>query len=150
MIEREFAPYSMAKAMRDLGFDEQCLGFYDGKGDQRVYFNVLRDASGDYKPFTNRERLTWFGAPLYQQMFRWFVENYGLEGYVSRSHIGEGTWYWNISGGKEGVLYANTYENYFDWDSEDYDTFEEAQYECYMNMIEIVRTIKEKNTKYWG
>jgi hypothetical protein len=74
----EFIPYEQALELKRLGFDEKCLGHYNGKGDSSIYFNNKRDASGDYIPFIKHERLTWFGAPLYSQAFRWFREKHKL------------------------------------------------------------------------
>jgi hypothetical protein len=62
--------------MKVLGFDEPCLAFYDGKNTESFYFNNIRDGSGDYVPFQKHDKLKWFGAPLYQQAFRWFREKY--------------------------------------------------------------------------
>jgi hypothetical protein len=78
MIDKEFIPYELALELKQLGFDEPCLAFYDGKNAESFYFNSIRDASGDYIPFQKHDRLKWFGAPLYQQAFRWFREQHGL------------------------------------------------------------------------
>ncbi len=77
-MEKEFVTYEQALALKELGFDEPCLAFYDGKNTESFYFNYLRNASGDYIPFQKYDRLKWFGAPLKQQVFRWFRELHQL------------------------------------------------------------------------
>lgn len=77
-MTQEFVNYNQALALKELGFDEPCLAFYDGKNTESFYFNNLRDASGDYIPFQKHDRLKWFGAPLKQQVFRWFRDKYDL------------------------------------------------------------------------
>jgi hypothetical protein len=84
---KEFIPYQESKDLEELGFDEPCLAFYGGKGDTKIYFNLIRDASGDYEPFTKSERLTWFGAPLYQQAFRFFREKYEFTYSIGKTNI---------------------------------------------------------------
>jgi hypothetical protein len=84
---KEFIPYQESKDLEELGFDEPCLAFYGGKGDTKIYFNLIRDASGDYEPFTKSERLTWFGAPLYQQAFRWFREKFNFRYSIGNTNV---------------------------------------------------------------
>ena len=86
-MKREFVPYEQALELKELGFDEPCLAFYDGKGTQQIYFNSYRNGSGDYEPFKKNERLTWFGAPLYQQAFRWFREKYNFKYSIGITNI---------------------------------------------------------------
>lgn len=68
-MKNEFIPYEQALALKGLGFDELCFGWYN-----------------------ERQTLLWFTqdnfwhemdeaeciAPLYQQAFRWFREKYRL------------------------------------------------------------------------
>lgn len=86
-MNKEFIPYSEALELKELGFNEPCLAFYDGKGTQQIYFNSYRNGSGDYEPFKKSERLTWFGAPLYQQAFRFFREKYKFTYSIGNTNI---------------------------------------------------------------
>ena len=82
-MNKEFVPYELALELKQLGFDEPCLAFYDGKNAESFYFNSIRDASGDYIPFQKHDRLKWFGAPTFSQAFRWFREKYKLISYIN-------------------------------------------------------------------
>jgi hypothetical protein len=131
-MNREFIPYEQALALKELDFDEKCLAFYDGKGDSNIYFNNKRDASGDYIPFIKHERLTWFGAPLYQQAFRWFREKYRDDFYTNK-WIDDKYWYhvpavFNDRGFDEVREYR-----------EPFDTYEEAELACLIKLIELVK-----------
>ena len=78
-MKKEFVTYEQALALKELGFDDEpCLAFYDGEGTEQIYFNSYRNRTGDFEPFIKHKRLLWFGAPLKQQVFRWFREKYGL------------------------------------------------------------------------
>ena len=65
-MNKEFVPYDIALAMKELGFTERCLTFY--WTDAKIYkgFGKFRNGA-----VLGEERVT---APLYQQAFRWFRE----------------------------------------------------------------------------
>ena len=67
-MEKEFAPYKLALAMKELGFDEKCFSFYWNDGE----FHKGISAAFNYN------KLNEISAPLYQQAFRWFREKYIL------------------------------------------------------------------------
>ena len=134
-LNKEFVPYAEALALKELGFDEPCLGFYDGKGSTQLYFNHKRDASGDFIPFVKSERLTWFGTPTFSQAFRWFRKKYGLFGApnVISYEGGRYLWFFDINSIilPLGTDLGETY---------DYETYEEAELECLKKLIEITKT----------
>ena len=142
-MDKEFVPYDLALELKTLGFDEPCLGFYDGKGDSKLYFNNLRDASGDFKPFIRSERLTWFGTPTFSQAFRWFREKHGLQGYIYST---------TVRGKKDGDRYFSDYcwningidMPFMKTDARDMErvTYEEAELACLRKLIEIVKHSK--------
>ena len=103
-MEKEFVTYEQALALKELGFDEPCLAFYDGTWDTKIYFNYKRDSSGDYEPFTTSERLNWFGAPLKSQVFRWFRDKYGINNCISYSWLEDNNCYYQ---------YYNQQHNYY-------------------------------------
>ena len=119
-MKNEFVPYDIALAMKELGFDERCLGYYyNYKGDWRLEYEDASDY-GEYDEIVN--------APLYQQAFRWFREKYDLKGYpVYRSLLddSEQWWDWLIIG--EEITYKK------------YNTYEEAQDACLRKLIEIIK-----------
>lgn len=126
-MNKEFIPYEQALKLKALGFDEPCLAFYDGKGDSKIYYNSLRNGSGDYEPFTSTERLTWVGAPLYQQVFRWFREKYNI---VNPQKL----IFQTIGGsyGLESIDEHDQVDGYFD-------AYEEAELACLKKFIENVK-----------
>ena len=73
-MNNEFIPYEQALALKELGFDEPCLKYWNGIGeyfDQKDWFNWNQS-----KKFVS--------IPLYQQAFRWFSEKCGLSHYNIR------------------------------------------------------------------
>jgi len=68
-MTKEFLPYDRALKLKELGFDEPCLDFYDDN--QELFYN-----------HENKEKIhigDSVKAPLFQQAFRWFREKYGLQ-----------------------------------------------------------------------
>jgi len=59
-MEKEFIPYEEALALKELGFNEQCLSFYTAEG---KFSNEL-----SYNDYKNTALKT--SVPLYQQAFR--------------------------------------------------------------------------------
>lgn len=140
-MEKEFVPCVESMTLRELGFDEPCLGFYDGKGNTTLYFNNLRDASGDFKPFIQSERLTWFGAPTFQQAFRFFREKYGLfirpdfdTDYIDELDEFQTTYFFSILKIEESLIGFKSLGRL-----NNKKTYEEAELECLNKLIEIVK-----------
>ena len=112
-MNKEFVPYEQAVALKELGFDEPSFAWFG--------------PTGKFNDWDTTDTI----APLYQQAFRWFREKYELH-----SHIYPGL-LWNISG---GVWDLDGYvDSRYDWDSEPFKTFEEAELDCLQKLIEIVK-----------
>jgi len=63
-MEKEFVTYEIASELKELGFDEPCIGYYkDMKGEKVLLYDTM-DFDGECN------------TPLYQQAFRWFEEKY--------------------------------------------------------------------------
>jgi hypothetical protein len=124
---KDFIPYEQALELKELRFDEPCLGYY-GENQKLIW-------KSGYAPWVNSERNLvdnhFASAPLYQQAFRWFRENCD----------------WPIETWIQPYLSINprTYEGLY-WrrgETESvgiYDTYEEAELACLIKLIEIVKT----------
>jgi hypothetical protein len=130
-MNREFIPYEQALELKELGFDEHCLAFYGGDGDSKIYYNSLRNGSGDYVPYKASERHKWFGAPLYQQAFRWFRDRHGL--YADLFVDDDQTFGFCVSSfAEEGRCRLDKPIK------RQFSTYEESELECIKFLIEIV------------
>ena len=125
-MSREFVPYDIALAMKELGFDEPCIFYY------------APDAITISKPTTgvcSSDRYGIIASPLYQQAFRWFREKYNLFILMQvGQHNGEHqTFYFNVF--KYGV---NLYKSKHRSATGTY-TYEEAEHEALRKLIEEVQ-----------
>jgi hypothetical protein len=83
MMEKEFIPYEQALALKELGFEEICLGFYDPNHEylyivgNALNYNFISTLPESLK--VKNPRLRDISAPLYQQAFRWIREEHNIE-----------------------------------------------------------------------
>jgi len=114
-MEKEFIPYEQALALKELGFNEICLS--------RYWKEVLQIPSNAIwaNPIGLSKEMDYVAAPLYQQAFRFFREEYRLDVRPSQ----------NIN--KWWFTYGSIVSDKV------YDTYEEAELACLKKLIEIVK-----------
>ena len=132
-----FVPQEISKQLRELGFNEPCIAYYDKDGDLLGDIGINEDIDNlyrnsyfvIYKDFSESE----YTAPLYQQAFRWFREKYGLSGWVNESFTGSS---------RQGVISIKSEIGlkYYPTTTKFFDIYEEAELACLNKLIEIVKT----------
>ena len=115
MIEKEFIPYEQALALKELGFDEPCFGWWFVDEEMLIIEKSKKSTSENI-----------IQAPTFSQAFRWFREKYKIRFIIqsSMSDLGE---YFKVifpNGEQRGVSY---------------NTYEEAELACIKQLIEIVK-----------
>lgn len=112
-MEKEFVSYEIALELKQLGFDDPCIG--------KFYYNQLEIGgiwtNNDFKEDPD----IFISAPLYQQVFRWFREKYGVYARPDKFDVDK----WWVDWG--------------DWNSSIYGTYEEAEHEWLLKLIEIAK-----------
>ena len=143
-MNKEFVPYELALALKQLGFDEPCFAFYYDKtkflklGSDPDHLSSKRKCS---YIFGNEEHDVTL-APTFSGAFRWFREKYNLRGFIGfRPNVKQFDCHvYDMSlSGKEYVQQRTMEE--FNKDPK-VGTYEEAELDCLIKLIEIV---KEKN-----
>ena len=134
-MKKEFVPYEQALELKQLGFDEECFAGYD------IYTTELYIGYEiDQRTFNIEYYIL---TPLYQQVFRWFREKYGLIGNVNDNCILENTYSISISKIFDSrILYVNG-RNHNLKDKQGFTTYEDAELECLKKLIEIVKDGKK-------
>ena len=122
-MKKEFIPYEQALALKELGFDKECFGYYFYNGSFNKWTLNIDNEQYEY--------LKIISVPLYQQAFRWFREKYGLYGTIryGNNEFDKSIYLFPCV---NGVIVGN----------DSFKTQEEAELECVKKLIEIV---KEKN-----
>ena len=131
-MEKEFVSFEIALALKELGFEEPCFGFYDLSYKCRLAFTSDQN-------FYEQQKCS---APTFSQTFRFFREQLLLDSCIIP--------YWFIDGEYKVKKYtysiepSNRFDEYFYCDSDEYDTYKDAELECLVKLIEIA---KEQNVK---
>ena len=120
-MNKEFIPYKQALALKELGFDEPCFGYYytlngkDWKFAEKSEYYRLDDEINIGGKFS-------LLAPTFSQAFRWFREKYNV--HSSPRKYDETKWWveWGT------------------WTSPVFETYEEAEFSWLEKLIEIVKT----------
>jgi len=129
-MEKEFIKYTEALALKELGFDEKCLGYYIKNSS--LWCNWL-DVKFNDDPSNDKEDFV-ADAPLYQQAFKWFREKYGLKGEVDTADMIWSKWSFKTElKGSTYILYSGLTEKIY------FNTYEEAELACLKKLIEIVK-----------
>jgi hypothetical protein len=119
-MKKEFVSYEIALELKELGFDEPCLFAYYGKSDISNFKESDHVLCGD-RHNTSFQKDGRVSAPLHQQAFRWFREKYGVYARPDKFDVDK----WWVEWG--------------DWNSSIYGTYEEAEHEWLLKLIEIAK-----------
>ena len=117
-MESLFCPYKQSLALKELRFEEPCMRGWDKNG--KIWYHPDSDIVLD--------------NPTFSQAFRFFREKYMLSGEI---YIFKNIWNFDIEDISNSIqLYTS--------DIICYNSYEEAEVECLVKLIEIV---KEQNVK---
>jgi hypothetical protein len=156
-LKKEFIPYEQSLALKQLGFDESCFGYYvDG---ELRGINLGMEELGGVEPYYQR-----FGfhtlsnhdidnpnkivatAPTFSQAFRWFRDKYLLEGLILpqvQSILAPTPAYFIAVISYKDEKWEEKFNSSNDKDEKNflhYGTYEEAELACLRKLIEIVKT----------
>jgi len=134
-IEKQFVPYESAKALKKLGFNEECFGMYNTRKKLRIgkIGGHPDPAVKDPQVFVKNRYHKGSGcagiaAPLWQQGFDWFREKKEGYHYDILQFFG-GMWGYSIYGGER---FDPIYEH------AKFETYEKARFSCLEKLIEII------------
>ena len=143
-MEKEFVPYPLALRLKELGFNEPCVGYYDGNHNFNYMFQG-KPQNFSYKKFPLGHSVGWTSAPTFSQAFRWLTEKHDLYySILPRTTSGH-----RLSTTFNIVIYAHSYNinvqaEIFRVNGEiaEYADKEEAELDCLSKLIEIVEGIE--------
>ena len=123
-MEKEFVSYEQAVALKELGFDEMCFGYYqlselrDYKKGLEISWVIALNTLNGYRIYDDETQTS---APLKQQVFRWFRKKYDAHMYPT-------------------LIMPNAYMvQYGLWTSKVFSTYEEAENACIDKLIELAK-----------
>jgi hypothetical protein len=118
----EFVTYELSLELKQLGFDETCLSYYEGES---FSYHLASIKGDDYI----------IPAPLFQQAFRWFRDKKLSDMCVCRYQGRDdgGVYYYYCITNDFGVEETRHFQ-------EGFFSYEEAELACLTKLIEIVKT----------
>jgi hypothetical protein len=142
-MHNEFVSYEIALKLKELGFDKPCLTYYyELTSNLRTHIGV---DIGNAWTYSENKKLGFTLAPLYQQVFRWFREQFNWQSSIEatndqHSHkLGYNHFIWNNITGEEYHTMPKD-SPFGDWC---FKTYEEAQKECILDLISIIKNQKK-------
>ena len=142
-MEKQFIPYTLALALKELGFDGDCFAIWSGFDEinfsttdkVRLYSSKFRinDTQSatfyinDFNSLSSR-----VAAPTFSQAFRWFRDKYNIEASVRPVPK------FDIDKSREVVFYIDgVFISNLRFTTDK--SYEEAELECLKKLIEIVK-----------
>lgn len=126
-MEKEFLPYEQALALKELGFNKECLGWYHPTG--YIVYSITRDKDSIVN------------SPTLSQAFRFFREDYNIVHTVYSNASG---YIWELHYNQErgGTHICDSGESGDCEMSGMFTTYEKAELECIKKLIEICQKKK--------
>lgn len=78
-----FVPYQIALALKEIGFDEECIYHYKHSGDGKKRSSIPTFEMKEHFGANHNQIITRVSAPLYDQVIDWFIEKYDISFYPS-------------------------------------------------------------------
>ncbi len=131
MMNKEFCTYGQSIALKELEFDENCMGRY-GMNSKKLFLDAkftFKNSSDLYSDIPNDWCNDFTAAPLKRQAFKFFREKCNMFGHIGIDNDG----IWSFSVG-EYMPYK-----YIPTDFIGFNTYEEAEEVCLDKLIEIAK-----------
>ena len=124
-MKKQFCTYEISLKLKELGFDEECLGAYMGHrlvivGDNLIQANVTAYEANNY-----------IKAPLWQQVIDWCAEKYNINIYVAYCEYGiktENSWKYSFTNPTTPQYWVGKYK-----------TKKEAREQAVLRCIELLK-----------
>ena len=85
-MEKEFVPYELALKMKQLGFDEKCIAYYQKSaviGNDNILPISFTNMASDFNDYEySKLGVPFYSAPTWQQAFKWFREKYNIHSFI--------------------------------------------------------------------
>ena len=135
---KEFVTYEQALSLKELGFDEPCIGYYDVDEGYSIGYAFC---------YSDRESQPEIGcsAPTFSQAFRWFRDKHSFIGISTISNYSDDRYVFDIfQKGNEEIYFEGSDLSDRNNGNKEYNTYEEAESACLDKLIEIVKNKQDE------
>lgn len=107
-----FVSYQIAKDLKELDFNEPCLGFFNKEKELFLSFEFSsRTTTNTLLDILNSEAVA---APLYQQVVDFLREKHDIHIWISSELGYHLTYCWHITGESTGSKYGSNFKTYYE------------------------------------
>jgi hypothetical protein len=133
-MEKEFVPYELAVKLKQLGFDEECFGYYDLNNKPNFFgADGLMDT-----------HCVQVNRPTFSQAFRWFRDNHNVRQNIMDfidDEVGI-EWDYEIATIGTDLDENGNYKPLIEYSTDDenrkFKTYEESELACLTKLIELI------------
>jgi hypothetical protein len=133
-MEKEFVPYELALRMKQLGFDEECIAYYQKSaviGNDNILPISFTNMASDFNDYEySKLGVPFYSAPTWQQAFRWFREKYQIHHRIDIQDLSENLYDYEILEVLDGFNDLHS--------GSSFKSYKEAEFVCLEKLIEIV------------
>jgi hypothetical protein len=126
-MNKEFIPYEQALALKELGFNEHCFGYF--YTEDKFFETKIKNSELDEECSIS--------APTFSQAFRWFREKYGLVVTNPPTEMSNLIYFKATIYKYKPIRLGNTVDVLY---NKTFKTYEEAELECLKRLIEIIKS----------
>ena len=141
-MENEFVTYEQALALKELGFNEACICYYDIEDSYKLKPTPMKE---EVNAFHFNSTSIMVAAPLKQQALRWFREKYNMLACVYSNASGFLYEYHDTIGG------THRFDSGFTGDCEysgAFTSYEKAENACIDTLISIAKQQNVSQAEY--
>ena len=130
-LKDQFVTYEIALKLKELGFDEDCLGYYNSFNKLEID-RYLHPMLKEYSIPNNNQFINTIiiACPLWQQVIDWFKERHDIHIYTD--------YYDNLYGFATKLNKEKLYNRYGSFEP-GFNTYQEAREQAILKAIEIVK-----------
>lgn len=154
-MKKYFIKYEESVALREFGFDEECLGVYIPAYDSPEMDMTLSFDDGVVNGLIGVKDGTYVIAPLYQQAFGWIRDKYNISHEIHNYLTPIETTYWcnlilEVPNIKNNSVLAKHVPDLIRHDDSvgtaiTFKSYEEAELACLKKAIEVIKKNKKLN-----
>lgn len=125
-MENQFVPYEISTQLKEMGFDEHCIGYYTHN--EKLCRTASTNNNVEFETCTHKNIYdTYSLAPTFSQAFKWFRTNYPKQKFVIVLANYKSEYSFDIVN-----EYGDVYNHI-----KTFKQYEEAELSCIMKLIEI-------------
>lgn len=133
-IREELLPYKQSVDLKNLGFNEECFGFYNETGG---WCPASYSKKEIIYPKNSDLFSEWASSPTLSQTFKWIRKKHGMQHHIWSGKINNIFYGYDVLNIEKQEFIINN--SGIGGEYCGFNTYEEAEFECIKNLIELIK-----------